>query len=125
MLNRLPIIWIVFAGVMGFAVGGSFVAAYQIPLSQRETSSNPEQGTSEQETKEKVTQHGNKTESLWVPTDSVGLYTLVLAIFTALLVGVSGSQGWFLLRADKTARIAANAADLSARAAVGIQLPII
>jgi hypothetical protein len=110
---------------MGFAVGGSFVAAYQIPLSQRETSTNPEQIASDQNTKEKAAEHNTKTESLWVPTDSVGLYTLVLAVFTLLLVVVSSVQGYFLLRADRTARIAANAADLSARAAVGIQLPII
>jgi hypothetical protein len=58
-------------------------------------------------------------------TDSVGLYTLVLAVFTGLLVGVSGVQGYFLLRADKTARIAANAAALSAKAAIAIELPAI
>jgi hypothetical protein len=65
------------------------------------------------------------TQSLWVPSDSVGLYTLVLAIFTLLLVFVSGAQGYFLLRADKTARITAEAADLSAKAAIGLQLPIV
>jgi hypothetical protein len=56
-------------------------------------------------------------QSLWVPTDSVGLYTLVLAVFTALLAVVSGVQGFLLLRADKTARIAADAAKRSADAA--------
>jgi hypothetical protein len=55
----------------------------------------------------------------------IAYYTKWLAWFTAALVAVSGIQGYFLLRADKTARIAANAADLSAKAAVGIQLPII
>jgi hypothetical protein len=64
-------------------------------------------------------------QSLWIPTDSVGLYTLVLAGFTALLVAVSAWQGHFLLRADKTARIAANAADLNARAVIALQLPLI
>jgi hypothetical protein len=82
-------------------------------------------GTSDQNTKEKISEHGNKTESLWVPTDSVGLYTLVLAVFTGLLVVVSAGQGFFLLRADKTARIAANAAERSARAAINIELPIL
>jgi hypothetical protein len=125
MLNRVLIAWIVFAGVMGFAVGGSFVAAYQIPLSRHETSANPEQSAADQIAKEKVAEHNTKIESLWVPTDSVGLYTLVLAVFTGLLVAVSAGQGYFLLRADKTARIVATAADLSARAAVGIQLPIV
>jgi hypothetical protein len=56
-------------------------------------------------------------QSLWVPTDSVGLYTLVLAVFTFLLAGVSGVQGFLLLRADKTARIAADAAKRSADSA--------
>src|SRR5258708_14117893 len=59
----------------------------------------------------KIGENGDNAQSLWVPTDSVGLYTLVLAAFTALLVVVSSAQGYFLLRADKTARIAANAAD--------------
>jgi hypothetical protein len=62
-------------------------------------------------------------QSLWVPTDSVGLYTLVLAAFTGLLFIVSALQGYFLLRADKTARIAANAANLSARATIGVESP--
>jgi hypothetical protein len=57
------------------------------------------------------------TQSLWVPADSVGLYTLVLAVFTALLAFVSIYQGVLLLRADKTARVAADAAKRSADAA--------
>jgi hypothetical protein len=71
-------------------------------------------------------------QSLWIPTDSVGLYTMVLAGFTFLLVVVSGAQGYFILRADKTARAAADAAKQSADAAkrsadvaVAVELPII
>ncbi|HZE52534.1 MAG TPA: hypothetical protein VE111_04565 [Bradyrhizobium sp.] len=55
----------------------------------------------------------------------IAYYTKWLAWFTGALVAVSGIQGYFLLRADKTARIVANAADLSARAAVAIELPTI
>jgi hypothetical protein len=55
----------------------------------------------------------------------IAYYTKWLAWFTGALVAVSLMQGYFLLRADKTARIAANAADLSARAAVALELPII
>jgi hypothetical protein len=55
----------------------------------------------------------------------IAYYTKWLAWFTGALVAVSGIQGYFLLRADKTARIAANAADLSARAAIAIELPVI
>lgn len=62
-------------------------------------------------------------QSLWVPTDSVGLYTLVLAAFTALLVVVSGVQGYFLLHANKTARIAAEAAKKSADIIPAIERP--
>jgi hypothetical protein len=65
-----------------------------------------------------------EAQSLWIPTDSVVLYTLVLAAFTALLVVVSGWQGYFLLRADKTARIAANAATKSADAAFAAERAI-
>lgn len=68
-----------------------------------------------------------KAAYVWEKTwdDAVAFYTAVLGVFTGLLVVVSGLQGFFLLRADKTARIAANAADLSARAAIALQLPII
>jgi hypothetical protein len=76
------------------------------------------------ETQQGGKHHDSEAQSLWVPVDSVGLYTLVLAVFTGLLVGVSGVQGYFLLRADRTARIAANAAKRQADAAIGIELPI-
>lgn len=68
-----------------------------------------------------------KAVILWEKTwdDPVAFYTAVLSLFTALLVAVSIVQGYFLLRSDKTARIAANAADLSAKASVGQKLPII
>lgn len=46
-----------------------------------------------------------ETQSLWEPTDAVGLYTLVLCGFTGLLAIVSIFQGALLLRADKTTRI--------------------
>jgi hypothetical protein len=65
------------------------------------------------------------TESFWDRTtnDPLDLYTLFLAIFTAALVGVSTFQIYFLNRADKTARTAAEAAKLSADAAIGVELP--
>jgi len=92
--------------VIGFAV-----SAWHSPLAQTQTE---QQQPTEQYAANKEGEHRNKTQSLWIPTDSVGLYTLALAVFTALLVGVSAFQGFFLLRADKTARIAANAAGRSA-----------
>ena len=44
------------------------------------------------------------------------VYTKELAIFTGLLFAVSAIQGFFVYRADRTARISANAARDSARA---------
>jgi hypothetical protein len=107
-----------FLTVAVFAVGVLFSSGH------RPINDGPKQHSTEQSA-QKIAEHSAKTESLWVPTDSVGLYTLVLAVFTGLLVGVSGIQGYFLLRADKTARIAANAADLNARASIALALPII
>jgi hypothetical protein len=46
--------------------------------------------------------------------DRIARYTLWLAIFTGALVIVSGFQGYFLIRADRTARISADAAKKSA-----------
>jgi hypothetical protein len=107
-----------FLAVAVFAMGMLFASSFQ--------SSNYKQAaTTEQHASDKKTENHESAQSLWVPTDSVGLYTSVLAVFTALLTFVSACQGYFLLRADRTARIAANAADLSARAAVALELPII
>jgi hypothetical protein len=100
------------------ATGMTFSSSQPLQQAEQHTAA-------EQHAPDKVGEHDNKTQSLWVPTDSVGLYTLVLAVFTGLLVGVSIFQGYFLLRADKTARTTADAAMLSARAAIGIELPVI
>lgn len=88
-----------------FAMGMLFASSTSFSIQN----SAPHQ-TSDQQTSNKAGEDGGKTQSLWIPTDSVGLYTLVLSFFTALLVGVSSIQGYFLLRADRTARIAAIAA---------------
>ena len=98
-----------------FAMGMLFSSSLSLPV----------QNAAPHQAAQKINENSDSAQSLWVPTDSVGLYTLVLAVFTALLFGVSSVQGYFLLRADKTARIAANAADLSARAAVALELPVI
>src|SRR5450755_229976 len=68
---------------------------------------------------------GTKSECAKATTDErVADYTWWLAVLTAGLVCAGVIQFGFLIRSDNTARIAANAADLSARAAVAIQLPI-
>src|SRR5260370_39151523 len=62
---------------------------------------------SEQQSDNKSESNSIKTQSLWTPTDSIGLYTLVLAVFTGVLAAVSIFQCVMLLRADKTTRLAA------------------
>jgi hypothetical protein len=57
--------------------------------------------------------------------ERVARYTLWLAILTGGLVLVSFFQGYFLIRSDRTARISAEAAKLSAEAAVSAQRPIL
>jgi hypothetical protein len=95
-----------------FAMGMLFASSVWFPIQNGEL----RPGT-EQQVTNKVSENSGRTQSLWIPTDSVGLYTLVLAIFSALLVGVSGAQGYLLLRADRTARIVADAAKKSAEVA--------
>jgi hypothetical protein len=119
MLNRVLIGWIVYAGIMGFAVGGSFVAAYQIPFSQHETSTYPEQGTPDQNTKEKS-------------DEALARYTWWLTVFTGVMafatVGLGIATIGLYATGEKQIEVAlkaANAADLSARAAIALQLPII
>src|SRR3954464_13667136 len=69
---------------------------------------------------------GTKSECAKGATDErIADYTWWLALLTGALVTVSAIQGYFLLRSDKTARIAANAADRSARAAIAIESPVI
>jgi hypothetical protein len=59
-------------------------------------------------------------ETFWQRTtdDPVAAYTAVLAIFTAALVGVSAIQIFFLIKADKTAAVSAEAALKAAKAAI-------
>jgi hypothetical protein len=102
-----------------FALGAAFWSLNQSQGNQQNAT------ISEQETNKTSEANSKKTQSLWVPTDSVGLYTLVLSVFTGVLAGVSIFQGIMLLRADKTTRIAADAALLNAKAAIGVELPII
>src|SRR6266403_1778265 len=80
MLNRLLIIWIVYAGVMGFAVGGSFVSAYLIPPPQHESSADPKRSVADQNTKEKS-------------DEALARYTLWLTIFTGILAFATVALG--------------------------------
>jgi hypothetical protein len=72
------------------------------------------------------TQEHSRQEGAKATTDErIADYTWWLAVLTGGLVFVAIGQGVFIARSDKTARIAANAADLSARAAVALELPLI
>jgi hypothetical protein len=61
-------------------------------------------------------------ETLWQRTvnEPIALYTAALTVFTALLAGVSTIQFRYVIRADRTAAIAANAA-LATAQAIGTQ----
>src|ERR1700733_2459461 len=110
MLNRVVIVWIVYAGVMGFAVGGSFVAAYQIPLSQHESSTNPEQNPSDQNSKEKS-------------NEALARYTLWLTMFTGVMafatVGLGIATVGLYATGEKQIKIALR----TAQAAIGVEIP--
>ena len=94
-----------------FALGAAFWSSRQSPSSEH-----PSQG--EQKADDKNDTNNRKTQSLWVPVDSIGLYTLLLTAFTSILASASIFQGFMLLRADKTTRIAADAALLNAQALI-------
>jgi len=91
-------VWPVFALLMGIALGGSlFWGAFGPNVTQQSL------------------EHLAPAVSLPHPTkeendEALVRYTLWLAILTGGLVIVSAVQGYFLLRADKTARISAEAA---------------
>jgi len=93
-----------------FAMGMTFSSTIFPPnqTSEREGSTN--------NSKEKSPKIGD-TESA---DDRIAKYTLWLAILTGALVVVSGFQGYFLIRADRTARITADATGKMAEA-VNIQ----
>jgi hypothetical protein len=116
-----------FTAVMGFALGGSFVWAIDQPkygqhINNAET--HTVSGANEHQPPQTLRQ---RLSAIWKRTwdEPVAFYTFVLSIFTALLAFISLIQIGFLFRTDKTARVAANAADLNARAAIGVELPII
>jgi hypothetical protein len=104
--------------VLAIALVVSVVAPFQPPQHEQQ------QNYAEQQSKEKAAEH-KPSKSLWERTheDAVAFYTFILSCFTGLLVAVSGIQGYFLLRADKTARTAADAAKRTAQAAVDANRP--
>jgi hypothetical protein len=100
----------VLLAVAVFAMGMAIESSRHPPSQQIESSSHPKPAN---ETLERTAEK------------EIAQYTKWLAWFTGALVVVSAIQGFFLLRADKTARIAANAATRSSNAAIGMELPIL
>jgi hypothetical protein len=72
--------------------------------------SQPSQSPKQEQTTQQVEKKTDTERSIWKPDDPVSLYTLVLALFSGLLVTVSIVQIRYLIRADRTARITAEAA---------------
>jgi hypothetical protein len=96
-----------FLTVAVFAVGAIFSSTIFTPNQTSEPANHNDQP------KEKNPKTGDAESS----DDRIAKYTLWLAILTGALVAASGFQGYFLIRSDKTARIAANAANRQARVA--------
>lgn len=96
------------------------------PTEQHQEASNGHAAAKSDE-KKPAKSTGESLSVIWDKTweDPVAFYTFVLTGFTGLLAFVSFFQGAMLLRSDRSARIAAEAADLSARAAIAVNLPII
>jgi hypothetical protein len=94
------IVWPLFALVMGFALGGSIFWGAFGPNVTNENLDHP------------VARNIEAVRSTTKEDNDAALarYTLWLAILTGGLVVVSAGQGFFLLRADKTARITAESA---------------
>jgi len=114
-LNRLLIIWIIFAGLMGFAAGGSFVSAYLAPPPQHETSSAAEHGRGDENSKEKN-------------DEALARYTLWLVVFTGILalatVGLGIATVGLYATGEKQIGVAlkaANAAELNAEALISAE----
>jgi hypothetical protein len=112
---------------MGFVVGGSFVWAISQPNQAQHVDSANTGTNAHADQNQPAKSLRERLSIIWDRTwnDPVAFYTLILGIFTALLALVSMGQGWFLYRADKTARRTADAALMHARAAVAADSPIL
>jgi hypothetical protein len=101
------------------------VAIFAIGLAVSPSIFSPNQSAENSATTEKPDEKSKKVGKSESADDRIAKYTLWLAILTGGLVIVSVFQGVMLLRSDKTARIAAEAAKKSADAVVSAELPIL
>jgi len=115
MLIRIFLPWIALAAVLGFAIGGTVVdLSFEPPPQQSAAVERADQSTKSDSSKITIPKS---------PDERIADYTWWLGAFTFALVVVSSVQILFLIRTDKTARITAEAAKLSAGAAVAADLP--
>jgi len=107
--------------------GFAFAQSSQSPPKEQHQTATQQTPAASAEEKQPPKSFGQSLAIIWARTweDPVAFFTFALACLTGALVVVSLMQGYFLLRADRTARLAAEAADSSARAAIALQLPLI
>jgi hypothetical protein len=120
MLNRRLLIgWIVYAGIVGFALGGSFISAYLMPPPQHQGDTDNDHSAAEQNSKQE-TDKALARYTWWLTafTGVLALATIALCIATIGLY-VAGEKH------IEVALKAANAAETSAKAAIAIELPVI
>ncbi len=95
-------------------------------IAVRQPTQQPQQSIFSESTKTKQPSK-EKEKPFWVRTvdDPVSLFTAILVAFTGVLAVVSVIQIRLLTRADETAKIAANAAMLSAQAVISVERPFV
>jgi len=118
MLNRLLIVWIIYAGIVGFALGGSFVSAYFVYPTEHGGAYDSNKKADDEKSKEKT-------------DEALARYTWWLTAFTGGLAFVTGAlciaTVGLYVTGEKQIEVAlksANAAELSAKAAIALELPI-
>ena len=106
-----PSAYILLGAALAFILMVAALGLSPTQLSRPET-----QGHSQQQP-ERIQPESNAPESFWKKTasDPIAVYTLALVVFTAVLASVSIVQVYFLTRADKTARISAEATRASSQ----------
>ncbi len=119
--------WPLFAALTGFAVGGSLVWSIHQPDHQQATAQTDQSAEQRAAEHQPAKSFGERVAIIWDRTfeDAVAFYTFVLGIFTAALAIIAVIQIYFLNRADKTARISADAAKAAADSIVIVERPYI
>ncbi len=106
MLTRIAILWVLFALVAGFALGGSFVSAFLIPQAQQQGNANTEKPNTNRQSPE---ERRETTE------EAIAYYNKWLMFFTAILavatVGLGLATVGLYLTGEKQIAVAKESAD--------------